>query len=67
MGVPVFPANARGGKRQAELIAISDAERSDITFQSDAEMEKASVQYVSGWMFDGFGLRPAAGRLLSRK
>ena len=28
-------------------------------------MEKAQVQYVSGWMFDAFGLRPAAGRLLT--
>lgn len=28
-------------------------------------MEKAYVQYVSGWMFRSFGLRPAMGRLLS--
>jgi putative ABC transport system permease protein len=26
-------------------------------------MEKAYVQYVSGWMFGTFGLRPALGRL----
>ena len=28
-------------------------------------MEKAYVQYVSGWMFDTFGVRPALGRLLT--
>jgi hypothetical protein len=28
-------------------------------------MEKAYVQYVSGWMFGTFGLRPAAGRLFT--
>jgi predicted permease len=28
-------------------------------------MEKAYLQYVSGWMFDSFGLRPALGRLLT--
>jgi predicted permease len=28
-------------------------------------MEKAVVQYVSGWMFGTFGLRPALGRLLT--
>ena len=28
-------------------------------------MEKAYLQYVSGWMFGSFGLRPALGRLLT--
>jgi len=28
-------------------------------------MEKAEVQYVSGWMFGTFGLRPSVGRLLT--
>jgi predicted permease len=50
---------------QATLIAISHAERVDLTFQSDEEMEKAHVQYVSGRMFSSFGLRPAVGRLLT--
>ena len=30
-------------------------------------MEKAYVQYVSGWMFGSFGLQPAVGRLLTEK
>ena len=33
---------------QAELLAISFAERVDLTYASDQEMEKAYVQYVSG-------------------
>jgi predicted permease len=49
----------------AELIAISYAERTDLTFASDEEMEKAYRQYVSGGMFSAFGLRPALGRLFN--
>ena len=52
-------------KDQAELIAISYAERTDLTYGSDEEMEKAYLQYVSGWMFGSFGLRPALGRLFT--
>ena len=52
-------------KDQAELLAVSYAERMDLTYRSDQEMEKAYLQYVSGWMFDSFGLRPAAGRLFT--
>ena len=44
-------------ENQAALIAISYAERVDLTYSSDQEMEKAHVQYVSGWMFGSFGLR----------
>jgi predicted permease len=51
-------------KNQAELLAISYADRMDLTYKADREMEKAYVQYVSGWMFGSFGLRPALGRLL---
>ncbi len=52
-------------KDQAELIAVSWAERTDLTYGSDQEMEKAYRQYVSGWMFGSFGLHPALGRLLT--
>jgi predicted permease len=51
---------------QAELIAVSYANRMDLTYKSDQEMEKAYVQYVSGSMFDSFGLRPSRGRLLTK-
>jgi len=49
---------------QADLIAISDADRTDIAWSSDDDMEKARVAYVSGNMFPLFGLEPALGRLL---
>src|SRR5262249_46012541 len=52
---------------QAALLAISEAERVEITFRSDQEMERAQVQYVSGNTFDSFGLHAAAGRLLSQQ
>jgi predicted permease len=52
-------------KDQAELIAVSYAERTDLTYGSDQETGKAYRQYVSGWMFSSFGLRPALGRLFT--
>jgi predicted permease len=52
-------------KDQADLIAISDADRTDITWSTDDDMEKAHVVYVSGNMFPLFGLEPALGRMLA--
>ena len=49
----------------AELIAISQSRPTDLTYGSDQEMEKAHRQFVSGWMFSSFGLKPAVGRLLT--
>ena len=49
---------------QADLIAISDADRTDITWSTDEDVEKAHVVYVSGNMFPLFGLEPALGRPL---
>ena len=62
---PLFRRMRAAVKDQAELLAISHAERVDLTYKSDEEMEKAHLQYVSGWMFSSFGLRPALGRLLT--
>ncbi|MGA7522001.1 MAG: ADOP family duplicated permease [Acidobacteriaceae bacterium] len=50
---------------QADLIAISDADRTDITWSTEDDVEKAHVVYVSGNMFPLFGLKPALGRLLA--
>jgi predicted permease len=56
-------------KDQADLIAISDADRTDVTWATngsgDDDIEKARVAYVSGNMFPLFGLAPALGRLLT--
>lgn len=46
-------------------MAISYNSRIDLTFGSEAEMEKAHRQYVSGWTFSALGLKPELGRLLS--
>src|SRR5471030_29002 len=62
---PAFRLMRDAVKDQAELLAISYAERMDVTYKSDQEMEKAYLQYVSGWMFGSFGLRPALGRLFT--
>ena len=52
-------------KDHAELIAIDYANRIDLTYGSDREMEKVYCQYVSGWAFKAFGLKPLLGRLLT--
>ncbi|MGA2607242.1 MAG: ABC transporter permease [Terriglobia bacterium] len=62
---PAFRLMRAAVKDQAELMAISYSDRTDLTYGSDQEMEKAYRQYVSGWMFGSFGLQPAAGRLLT--
>ncbi|HEV2691227.1 MAG TPA: ABC transporter permease [Bryobacteraceae bacterium] len=64
---PAFRQLRAAVKDQAELIAISFAgfSRMDVTYGSGQEMEKTHLQYVSGWMFNSLGLRPALGRLLS--
>ncbi len=52
-------------KDQADLIAVSDADRTDINWSTQDDMEKAHVAYVSGNMFPLFGLEPTLGRLLA--
>jgi predicted permease len=58
---PDFALMRAAVKDQAELIAVSYAEPVDLTYKSDEEIEKAYLQYVSGWMFPTLGLRPALG------
>jgi predicted permease len=63
---PMFQQMRTAVKDQAELIAVSMYNGlADLTYGSDEEMEKADLQYVSGWMFASFGLQPALGRLLT--
>lgn len=62
---PEFNLMRDAVKDQADLIAISDADRMDITWATDDDMEKAHVAYVSGSMFPLFGLEPELGRLLT--
>ncbi len=63
---PQFVLMRAAVKHDAELIAASyGGERVDLTFGADADMETAHRQFVSGWMFGSFGLKPALGRLLT--
>jgi predicted permease len=64
---PMFTQMRTAVKDRAELVAVSYADRIDVTYGSDQEMEKADWQFVSGSMFGAFGLQPAAGRLLNEK
>jgi predicted permease len=64
---PMFLRMRETVKEQAESVAISMYEGpADLTYGSDQDMERTTLQYVSGWMFDTFGLHPVAGRLLTR-
>ena len=63
---PVFTQMRSAAKGQADLIAISWAVRTDVTYKTDQEMEKANLQYISGSMFNIFGLQPALGRLFTQ-
>ena len=62
---PLFLQMRAAVKDRGELLAFSYADRVDLSFASDQEIEKAHLQYVSGWMFESFGLRPVLGRLLT--
>lgn len=62
---PSYLRMRAAAKDKAELLAISYGDRYDLTYVSDAEMEKAQIQYFSGAVFHSFGLTPALGRLFT--
>ena len=62
---PDFQLMRAAVKDQAKLFAVSYADSVDLTYKSDEDIEKAYLQYVSGWMFPTLGLRPALGRLFT--
>lgn len=62
---PMFRQMRALVKDEAELIAVSNADRIDLTYGADQDTEKAYQQYVSGWMFNSFGIRPALGRVFT--
>ena len=61
---PLFSRMRDEVKDQADLLAVSYAERVDLFPNADADSEKATRQFVSGSLFESFGLRPVLGRLL---
>jgi len=62
---PDFQLMRAAVKGQAELLAASYIQRVDLTYKSDEEIEKAYLQYISGWMFPTLGIRPTLGRVLT--
>ncbi|MGB6683533.1 MAG: ABC transporter permease [Candidatus Acidiferrum sp.] len=62
---PDFQLMRAAVAKQAELIALSYAQPVDLTYKSDEDMERACLQYVSGWMFSTLGVRPALGRVFT--
>jgi predicted permease len=64
---PMFRQMRALVKSEAELIAISGNWPTELTYESSQKAEKAFQQYVSGWMFKSFGIRPALGRVFTEK
>jgi putative ABC transport system permease protein len=62
---PLFVRERAAVRGEAELVALSFSDRAELTFKTDDEIEKVNRQYVSGWVFPAFELRPAAGRLFT--
>ncbi|HTQ57309.1 MAG TPA: ABC transporter permease [Bryobacteraceae bacterium] len=62
---PLFRRMRAAVQGRAELVTASWVERVDLTYATSQEIEQAYRQFVSGRMFDVFGLRPALGRLFT--
>lgn len=62
---PLFVRERAAVRNEAELVAISFSDRAELTYKTDDEIERVNRQYVSGWIFSAFELRPAAGRLFT--
>src|SRR6185369_1191806 len=62
---PMFRRMRANVRDEADLLAISYANPRDLTYSSNQDSEKPFLQYVSGWIFDSFGIRPAQGRLFT--
>jgi putative ABC transport system permease protein len=63
---PLFREMRSAVSTQAKLLALSGTERVEIELQAGQQFEKSQLQYVSGDMFEVFGLRPALGRLFDQ-
>ena len=61
---PMYKQLRDAAKGDADLSAISIVGHEDVSF-AGGEPERVYLQYVSGSMFDSFGLNPVMGRLLT--
>jgi len=62
---PMFREMRDAVKDQAKAMVFGGANRQDIVYGGNGDMEKAWRQYVSGDVFSTLGLKPALGRLLT--
>jgi putative ABC transport system permease protein len=63
---PVLQVMREAVRSNADLIAIESSEsRTDLTFSTDNEIEKARLIHVSGNMFTSFGIQPSLDRLFT--
>jgi len=62
---PMFERMRDSLSSQADVVAVSYMDRPDVSFGAPQDIERVYLQYVSGRMFPLFGLRPAAGSLLT--
>ena len=62
---PLFRQLTAAVGGDADALAVSFSGAWNVTYGSDQDLERANGEYVSGRMFNVFGLRPALGRLLS--
>jgi putative ABC transport system permease protein len=61
---PMYTVLRDAARGDAELFAIAISGSEDLMF-AGGEPERTYLQFVSGSMFDSFGLKPKLGRLLS--
>lgn len=62
---PIFRELRAAVAEDAELIAVSPARQREVVYGPGDQAERAQYQYVSGTMFEDFGLSPVLGRLLT--
>ncbi len=65
MEYPLYRQMREAAASQADLVAASYANRLDLTYGTAEEAERAYVQFISGSLFDKFGVPPALGRTLT--
>jgi predicted permease len=62
---PIFREMRAAVAGEAELLALGYTDRMDVTYGGASEAEHVYQQYVSGGMFQAFGVRPALGRVFT--
>ncbi|WP_031499180.1 ABC transporter permease [Bryobacter aggregatus] len=62
---PMFERFRDAAGKDADVMGISGRQRVAVSYGGEKDFERADMQYVSGATFQTFGLKAAAGRLLT--